>query len=85
MKRKSRFRLALLMAMLWLPAAAGMAQQDVKGSADHPMLSRYPNSHITEYEKGYNAVEMLVGGSARRTAEKAADGRAAHANPLLPQ
>jgi outer membrane protein OmpA-like peptidoglycan-associated protein len=62
MKRKSRFRLALLMAMLWLPAAAGMAQQDVKGSADHPMLSRYPNSHITEYEKGYNAVEMLVGG-----------------------
>lgn len=24
------------------------------------MLSRYPNSRITEYEKNYNAVEMLV-------------------------
>jgi len=49
--------------MFGLTAAAGMAQEDVKGSADHPMLSRYPNSHITEYEKTYNAVEMSVGGA----------------------
>ena len=63
MAMKKHSRLSALMIMLWLTAAAGMAQQDAKGSADHPMLSRYPNSHITEYEKTYNAVEMSVGGA----------------------
>jgi len=46
-----------------LLAAALQAQQDVKGSADHPLVSRYPNSRISLYEKNYNAVEMLVGGA----------------------
>lgn len=43
-----------------LAAGLGVAQEDVPGSADHPLLSRYPNSRITEYEKNYNAVEMPV-------------------------
>jgi outer membrane protein OmpA-like peptidoglycan-associated protein len=63
MAMKKHSRLSALMIMLWLTAAAGMAQEDAKGSADHPMLSRYPNSRISEYEKGYNTVDMLVGGA----------------------
>jgi len=62
MKQNNHLRLPSVVVMLWLTAATGMAQKDVKGSADHPMLSRYPNSRIALYEKGYNAVEMPVGG-----------------------
>lgn len=51
-------------AMAVMLAGIGVAQEDVAGSADHPMLSRYPNSRITEYEKNYNAVEMPVAGAA---------------------
>lgn len=46
-----------------LIGAVCFAQADVAGSADHPMLSRYPNSRIAEYEKNYNAVEMMVAGA----------------------
>lgn len=63
MKPKTYLRFTALLATFWLQSALGLAQQDAKGSADHPMLSRYPNSHISEYEKGYNAVDMLVGGA----------------------
>jgi OmpA-OmpF porin, OOP family len=38
----------LLIAVVGFVAAAG--DQDVKGSKDHPLLSRMPNFHITEYK-----------------------------------
>lgn len=59
--------LAALTALLaaWAPPAR--ANQDVPGSRDHPLLTRYPNSHIGEYETNFNAVEFLVGtGNAAR-------------------
>ncbi len=37
------------------------AESDISGSKDHPLLSRYPNSRITEYEKNYNEFEFLIG------------------------
>jgi OmpA-OmpF porin, OOP family len=40
-------------AVLWaavLSAGFGFAQQDVKGSSDHPLLSRMPNFYISKYD-----------------------------------
>jgi outer membrane protein OmpA-like peptidoglycan-associated protein len=54
--------LALLAAMLLPTAPPAFAADEVPGAKDHPMLSRYPNSRITEYEQNYNAVEFLVAG-----------------------
>lgn len=58
-------------AAAWLLAVAtplAAAQTDVDGARDHPLLARYPNSHITEHRKGYEAVEFRVreGGKERR-------------------
>ena len=49
MKKLSRTTLAVLWAGMLL-AGFGMAQQDVKGSSDHPLLSRMPNFYVTKYE-----------------------------------
>ena len=53
------------------PALAAMEgqQEDVEGSKDHPLLSRMPNSHITEYRKQFDAVEVLVEGGKKKTLE----------------
>ena len=53
-------RLAIAAVLLAAPALV-LAQEDIAKSKDHPLLTRYPNSHITEYEKNYNAVEFAVG------------------------
>jgi outer membrane protein OmpA-like peptidoglycan-associated protein len=37
------------------------AGEDVAGAKDHPLLTRYPDSFITEYTKNYNATEFQVG------------------------
>lgn len=48
---------ALLLALFATTAWAG---EDVAGAKDHPMLTRWPGSYITEYQKNYNSVEFLV-------------------------
>ena len=62
----------------WLPACllavAGFchparAAQDVANSKDHPLLTRYPQSHIAEYEKNFNAVTFTVGPDKKQTVE----------------
>ncbi len=50
-------------AVLWmgLLAAAGVhAADDVAGAKDHPLLTRYPDSRITEYSSNYDLVEYKV-------------------------
>jgi OOP family OmpA-OmpF porin len=61
-----------------LMALAGMAfaQEDARGSKDHPLLTRYPNSHIVEYEKNYNAVEFTTGMKGGNPQKKAVEGDA---------
>lgn len=54
------FTYLALFAMLLAPAFVGAQTRDVKGAKDHPMLSRYPDSRITEYSKNFNAVEFTV-------------------------
>jgi outer membrane protein OmpA-like peptidoglycan-associated protein len=54
-----------------LPA---LAAQDAPRSKDHPLLTRYPASHITEYEKNFNAVEFAVGGQGSAPQRKSIEG-----------
>jgi OOP family OmpA-OmpF porin len=62
----SRLTHALAVMILAMTATAAAAQADVRGAKDHPLLTRYPNSHITEFTKNYSSLEFAVG--------KAADG-----------
>jgi OmpA-OmpF porin, OOP family len=57
-------------AGLLLAAHITHAGDDVKGSKDHPLLTRYPASHITDYEKNFNATEITVGKNADGTPKK---------------
>jgi outer membrane protein OmpA-like peptidoglycan-associated protein len=51
---------ALLALWIGLASATASAQTDAEGSRDHPMLQRYPDSHIGEYRKNFDAVEFRV-------------------------
>ena len=53
--------ITLCACLAW--AAGALAGTDVTGAKDHPLLTRYPDSYITDYEKNYNAVEFLVAGA----------------------
>ena len=44
-----------------LMAGSAYAGEDVAGAKDHPLLTRYPDSFITEYTKNYDAMEFQVG------------------------
>ena len=58
--------LAVSLALIALsPAFAKQEFPDIKGALDHPLLTRYPNSRITEYSKNYNAVEFVVSGNTK--------------------
>jgi OmpA-OmpF porin, OOP family len=53
----------ILLAFLACTAAApakAQKSQDERGSKDHPMLTRYPDSRIVEYKKNFDAVEVAV-------------------------
>ena len=65
-------RLARLVftTLLACSAAGALAQADVRGAKDHPLLTRYPNSYIAEYAKNYNAVELSVGANPDGTPKK---------------
>lgn len=52
-----RYVLSFLLILAPLFASA----QDIGGSKDYPLLSRYPDSRITDYSKNYNALSMSVG------------------------
>ena len=58
-------------------ALVAHAGDDVKGSKDHPLLTRYPDSFITDYEKNFNSVTFTVGKAADgKPQEKAIEGQA---------
>ena len=54
MKRSAILTMALAVTAAW-------AGEDIAGAKDHPLLTRYPDSLITEYTKNYNATEFQVG------------------------
>lgn len=57
-------------------SVAALGEEDVAGSKDHPLLTRYPGSFITEYEKNYNAVPFTVGDNAGAAVQKTVEGNA---------
>src|SRR5689334_360289 len=59
-------RVVLILWALCAAAASGgaFAQADVRGAKDHPLLTRYPNSYVTEFTKNFNSVEFAVGTAA---------------------
>ena len=55
-------RMLDLLALPCLLLTALLAHaEDLAGAKDHPLLSRYPDSHITEYQQYFNAVEFATG------------------------
>ena len=67
--------LAPLVLAAVLPSL-GIAAEDARGSKDHPLLTRYPNSHIVEYEKNFNAAEFAIGTKAGEPERKPVEGDA---------
>lgn len=61
----NRMLRALFLAVITVSGAASLAApKDVGKSRDHPMLSRYPASHIGEYQSNFDAVDVAVSGAA---------------------
>ena len=60
MKRSALQLLGTILAMTFA-ATAAWSGEDVAGAKDHPLLTRYPDSFITEYTKNYNATDFQVG------------------------
>ncbi|QJR16403.1 OmpA family protein [Usitatibacter palustris] len=70
-------RLALAVAIVSLVVAAPVLAQkpdDARGSKDHPLLTRFPNSHIVEYEQNFNAVEVATGSKGAEPVRKSIEG-----------
>ncbi|GAA5159837.1 OmpA family protein [Viridibacterium curvum] len=68
MPRFIRF-IAFAVLCFGFQVSAFSAPNDVPKSKDHPLLSRYPDSHIVEYEKNFNSFEFAIGGSKRQAVE----------------
>lgn len=53
-------RLSLLLLCWFALAGPVAAATDAARSKDHPLLTRYPNSHIAEYTKNFDGVAFAV-------------------------
>ena len=61
----------LLTLLVSIPAgfapSVGAAQDDVPGSSDHPLVSRYAGSYIVKYDsREFDAYELLTGAVSRQ-------------------
>jgi len=64
--KKSGMRMVVVVSLVLSGVSLGLAQeQDVEGSKDHPLISRYPGSFIVEYDqKAFDEYELPAGKSA---------------------
>ena len=46
--------------LIGIAIPSALADDDLPKSKDHPLLTRFPDSRITEYQKTFNAVEFKV-------------------------
>jgi len=69
-------RTASLLLLLAFVAPSVFAQEDARGSKDHPLLTRFPDSHIVEYVKNYDSVEFATGTKGGEPERKAVEGDA---------
>jgi OmpA-OmpF porin, OOP family len=70
---KSLARIILVCSGL-LASGAATAGDDISGSKDHPLLTRYPDSRITEYRKNYDSASMTVAGTDGKPSTQAVEG-----------
>jgi OmpA-OmpF porin, OOP family len=73
MKRSATVWLGPILAMMFA-ATAAWGGEDVAGAKDHPLLTRYPDSFITEYTRNYNATEFQVGARGTRPKVETVEG-----------
>ena len=66
--RKAVFSLFFVLVM----GASFTSAQDVEGSKDHPLLTRYPNATLLEYAKDFDSVEFTIGRAANGSPKKKA-------------
>jgi OmpA-OmpF porin, OOP family len=66
----------LLATAAFLLVATTAQAEDVKGSKDHPLLTRYPESRITEYERNFNSVTFKIKNAEGKVEEKPIEGQA---------
>jgi len=57
--------IVMVASLMLFGGSLGLAQdQDVEGSKDHPLISRYPGSFIVEYDqKAFDEYELPAGKS----------------------
>lgn len=67
-------RMACLLVLPLLVVCGIVSAEDIAGSKDHPLLTRYPDSFITEYTKNYNATEFKVGAKGAPTKTETVEG-----------
>ena len=60
------------LCLLLILGAPLTSAQDVEGSKDHPLLTRYPNSTLLEYAKDFDSVEFAIGRAANGDPKKKA-------------
>ncbi len=61
MKKGMKVVFGLLFIMLSFSLSLALAQQDKKGSKDHPLLTRMPNFHISDYKDiEFDSFKFLV-------------------------
>ncbi len=65
-----------LLGLVFASASWALAAQDAPKSKDHPLLTRYPDSRISEYVKNFNAVDFAVGSKGREAQRKPVEGDA---------
>jgi len=59
----STLRASSILIVLLCASATAAAGEDTAGAKDHPMLTRWPDSYITDYQKNYDSAEFLVAGA----------------------
>ncbi len=66
-----------ILAVVAFALATGFASagDDVKGSKDHPLLTRYPDSRISDYEKNFNSVTFKIKNAEGKVVEQAVEGQ----------
>ncbi|GAC1375729.1 MAG: hypothetical protein NVSMB40_13900 [Aquirhabdus sp.] len=71
------FQSLMLLGMLaFTPVIVFAHPNDIAKSKDHPLLTRYPKSFITEYSKNYNAEQFAIGAKGGEPQRKAIEGDA---------
>ncbi len=62
MSKRNLFRLLPFLITIILIQTFLYAEEDVKGSKDHPVISRFPGSYIYHYyQKDYDEFHLLLG------------------------